>query len=81
MATDLTPDERQRLLIGLLLVAHDSDERGFRALVSGVPRAGLAVALRSLAEMVVGGHLTIEDPPGSARGRLAQEALHLAAGR
>lgn len=77
----MTPDEQQRLLLGLLLAAHDSDEAGFAALLDGLPRVQLRAVTRSLAEVVVGGQLVTEDPPGSARARLAQEALNLAASR
>jgi hypothetical protein len=68
----------QRLLIGLVLAAHDGDELGFTALLNGVPRPQLRAVLRSLAEGVVGGHLATEDEPGAARARLACEALNLA---
>jgi hypothetical protein len=77
----MTPDEQQRLLLGLLLAAHDSDEAGFTALLDGLPRVQLRSITRSLAEVVVGGQLAAEDSPGSARARLAGEALTLAAGR
>ncbi len=77
----MTADEQQRLLIGLLLAAHAGDERGFKALLSGVPRAALLILVRQLAEVVVGGQIVTEEWPGSARARLAQEALTLAGGQ
>lgn len=75
----MTPDGRQRLLLGLLLAAHAGDERGFRALLSGVPRATLLILVRQVAEVVVGGQIATEEKPGAARDRLASEALSLAA--
>ena len=68
----------QRLLIGLVLAAHDGDELGFTALLNGVPRPQLRALMRSLAEVVVGGQLAAEDEPGVARAGLACEALKLA---
>jgi hypothetical protein len=73
----VTPAERQRLLVGLLLAVHDSDERGYRALLNGVPRPALVAVMHSLAELVVNGQLVTEEQPGSARDRLAREALGL----
>lgn len=78
MADGLTPVERQQLLLGVLMTAHDLDERGFRALLSGVPRAALLILVRQLAEVVVGGQIVTEEQPGAARDRLAHEALTLA---
>jgi len=75
----MTSDERQKLLLGVLMAAHDLDERGFNALLSGVPRPALLVLVRQLAEAVVGGQVVTEAWSGAARDRLAQEALSLAA--
>lgn len=74
----MTPDEQQRLLLGLLLAAHAGDERGFKALLSSVSRAPLVTLIRQLAEVVVGGQIVTEERPGAARDRLAHEALTLA---
>jgi hypothetical protein len=71
----MTPDEHQRLLLGLLLAAHAGDERGFKALLSGVPRAALLVLVRQLSEVVVGGQVVTEEWPEAARDDLAQQAL------
>lgn len=75
----MTPDEHQRLLIGLLLAVHDGDEPGLKALLSGMPRAALLMLVRQLAEVVVGGQIVTEETPGTARHGLALQALELAA--
>jgi hypothetical protein len=75
----VTPDEHQRLLLGLLLAAHDGDERAFRTLTSRVARPVLLTAMRNLAEAVVSGQLAMEENPGAARVGLAREALNAAA--
>lgn len=77
----MTPDEQQRLLLGLLLAVHDSDEAGFTALLDGLPRAHLRAVTLSLAEMVVGGQLATEDPPGSARNRATSSGVSVSVGR
>ena len=69
----------QRLLIGLLAAAHDGDELGFTALLNGVSRARLRLAIRSLVEVVVAGQLAAEEEPGTARAGLAREAVALEA--
>jgi hypothetical protein len=74
----VTPAERQRLYLRLLMSVHDSDGRGFRALLNGVPRPALVALMRNLAEVVVNGQLVTEECPGAARDHLAQEALTLA---
>jgi len=71
----MTQDDRQRLFLGLLLAAHDGDERGFRALVRDVPRPVLVEIMRSLAEGVVGWQVASEPLPGDARDQLASAAL------
>jgi hypothetical protein len=76
----MTPEERQRLFLGLLMCVHDGDEHGFAALLKGVPRSHLTGLLRSMAEGVIAWQLASEEGPGSARARLACEAL-AAAGR
>ena len=76
----MTPDERQRIFLGLVMCAHDGNEAGFRALLNGVSRAELTVMLRNMAEVVVAGQLATEDRPGAERDRLAAVAL-AAAGR
>lgn len=75
----MTPDERQRTFIGLLLAVYDIDEVGFLALLNGMPRSGLVSLIRSLAEVVVGGQLALEESAGGVRQELARQALHLAA--
>jgi hypothetical protein len=75
----MTPDEHQRLLLGLLLAAHDGDERAFRALTSRVSRPVLVAVMRSVAEAVVSGQVAMEEFPGAARAGLAREALNAAA--
>lgn len=75
----MTPDERQRTFIGLLLAAYDIDEPGFLALLSGMPRSELVTLIRSLAEVVVGGQVAMEEWPGDARREMARQALTLAA--
>jgi len=72
---EMAPDEQQRLLIGLLLATHDGDERRFEALVSGISRPMLVVAMRNLAEAVIGWQVAAEHLPGDARAHLAAEAL------
>jgi hypothetical protein len=74
----VTADEHQRLLLGVLMAAHDLDERAFRALLSGLPRRALLTLVRQLAEVVVGGQIVTEERPGAARDRIAYEALTLA---
>jgi hypothetical protein len=74
----VTAEEHQRLILGLLLAAHDGDERAFRALTSRVGRPVLLRAMRNLAEAVVSGQLALEEHPGAARAGLAREALNAA---
>jgi hypothetical protein len=69
----------RRLLLGLILAAHDNDELGFTALLNDVPRSQLRAVIRTLTEMVVGVQVVNEDEPGAIRKRLAHEALDLAA--
>jgi hypothetical protein len=69
----------RRLLLGLILAAHDNDELGFTALLNDVPRSQLRTVVRTLTEMVVGVQVVNEDEPGAARESLACEALALAA--
>jgi hypothetical protein len=75
----MTPDEHQRLILGLLLAAHDGDQHAFRALTSLVPRQVLVAVMRSLAEAVASSQLAMEEIPGAARAGLAREALNAAA--
>jgi hypothetical protein len=75
----VTADEHQRLLLGLLLAAHDGDERAFKALTSRVSRPVLVAVMRNLAEAVVSGQVAMEENPGAARAGLAREALNAAA--
>jgi len=75
----MTPDEHQRLLLGLLLAAHDGHERAFKALTSRISRPVLVTVMRNLAEAVVSGQLAMEEIPGAARADLAREALNAAA--
>jgi hypothetical protein len=76
----MTPDEQQRLFLGLVLAVHDGNEARFDALLNGVPRPVLAAVMRNLAEGVVGWQVATEHLPGAARDRLAAVAL-TAAGR
>jgi len=68
----------RRLLLGLILAAHNGDELGFTLLLNDVPRSQLRAMVRSLAEAVVGCQVVIEEEPGAARESLAREALDLA---
>jgi hypothetical protein len=74
----VTPDERQRLLLGLLLAAHDTDERAFQTLLRGVPRPELLILVRNLAEGVINWQSVTEEWPGAARAHIAEAALDLA---
>jgi hypothetical protein len=75
----MSADERRRLLIGLLCAAHDGDGTAFATLLSDVPQPDMVVLLRSLAETVVIAQIVTEETPGAARGKLARQALALAA--
>lgn len=77
----MTDDDHQRLLVGVMLAAHDLDQARFADLLKGHSGARLRAVIRSLAELVVNGLLAIEERPGAARERLAQQALTMAAER
>jgi hypothetical protein len=74
----MTDDEHQRLVLAVLMAAHDLDERRFMALLAGLAPPELRMLVRQLAEGLVGWQSAAEARPGDARDRLAETALELA---